>query len=168
MIESMQGNRSSSSDKFLNGLSQSADYVGIGSPVLTLSVGLISGNKTLKREGIGAGIAILGTYGVGYILKKAVDRPRPFVQYPEFTPAIYKTSGSFPSGSTAIAFTTAANLTMTKPKWYVWVPAYAYASGVAYSRVKLAEHYPTDVLAGAVLGTASSLVSRKLMKWINK
>jgi membrane-associated phospholipid phosphatase len=48
---------------------------------------------------------------------------------------------------------------LTKPKWYVAVPAYMYACGIGYSRMHLGAHYPTDILGGAVVGTASAFAS---------
>jgi membrane-associated phospholipid phosphatase len=167
-ISRLQGNRTESTDKFWNTLSQSADYTAIGLPVLVTATGLLSSDKTLTKQGLTQGLSVLGSYGVGYILKKSINRQRPYQVYNEFTPAIYKTSGSMPSGSTTMAFTTATNITLMKPKWYVIAPAYGYAAAVGFSRIKLAEHYPTDVLAGAALGTASAILSKKLSSWINK
>jgi membrane-associated phospholipid phosphatase len=168
LIADLQRSRTTSSDKFWNGLSQSSDYTAIGTPLILLTTGFATKDSKLKQDGVASAIAILGTYGAGYLLKKGIDRERPFEKYPEFTPFIYKTSGSMPSGSTATAFTTATTLTLMKPKWYVAIPAYGYAVSVGFSRIRLAEHYPTDVIAGAALGTASSLISKKLTQWINK
>jgi undecaprenyl-diphosphatase len=49
-------------------------------------------------------------------------------------------------------------------KWYVIVPAYAWATSVGYSRMYLGEHYPTDVLVGAAIGTGSAYLSKWLYK----
>ena len=53
-------------------------------------------------------------------------------------------------------------------KWYVAIPAYLWAGTVAYSRMYLGQHYPSDVLAAAVIGAASSYVTRWLTKKIFK
>jgi membrane-associated phospholipid phosphatase len=161
-------NRSTSLDDFYLGLSQSADYVAIGTPLTLLAVGLIKDDKSLKRNGIQSGIALLGTYGVGFILKKTIKRERPFLILDGIIPIQIKDSYSMPSGSSAVAFATATSLTMAFPKWYVAIPGFGYASAVSYARIRSGEHYPSDVLAGAVLGAGSVWVSGKLMKWINK
>jgi undecaprenyl-diphosphatase len=49
-------------------------------------------------------------------------------------------------------------------KWYVVVPAFAWAGSVGYSRLYLGEHYPTDVFAGAAIGIGSAYLS----EWLNK
>lgn len=155
-------------NQFYQNLTTSADYVAVLTPVTLLGTGLLSKNKELTRKGITSGIAVLGTYGVGYILKKTVKRPRPWETHGQIIPYQLDDGSSFPSGSTSVAFAAATSLTASFPKWYVALPAYTYASAVGYSRVRLGAHYPSDVLAGAVLGTASVFVSQKLTNLINK
>ncbi|MCX7987687.1 MAG: phosphatase PAP2 family protein [Bacteroidales bacterium] len=102
-------------------------------------------------------------------LKYFVNRPRPFDSYPEFF--IKKSDGgspSFPSGHTSIAFATATSLSLLYPKWYVILPSYLWAGSVAYSRMHLGVHYPSDVLAGAAIGVATAYISYKANRWLNK
>ncbi len=58
-------------------------------------------------------------------------------------------------------------LTLQCPKWYVIVPAYAWAGAVGYSRLWLGMHYPSDVAVGALVGAASAYVSYKGMQWLH-
>ncbi len=113
-----------------------------------------------------AGFAVAGVITFG--LKYAVNRPRPFTKYPDLQP--YETYGdqSFPSGHASFAFCTATSLSMCYPKWYVIVPSYLWASAVGYSRVDLGVHYPSDVLAGAIIGAGSSWLTYKGNKWLQK
>jgi undecaprenyl-diphosphatase len=69
---------------------------------------------------------------------------------------------SFPSGHTSSAFQWATGCALACPKWYVVVPAYAYACGIGYSRMYLGVHYPSDVLAGALVGGGSAVLSQFL------
>ena len=48
------------------------------------------------------------------------------------------------------------------------VPAHLWAGAVAYSRLHMGVHYPSDVLAGAVLGSASALATYKVNQWIHR
>ncbi len=167
-VTKVNQSRNTDFDTFNLGLSQSADYVAIGTPAAILLAGFLKQDKYLQKEGLKASVAILGTYGVGYILKKTVKRERPYLVLEGLSPVQAKTSYSFPSGSAAVAFASATTLTSSFPKWYVAVPSFGYAAAVSYSRIRSGEHYPSDVLAGAIVGAGSVWVSKKLTHLINK
>lgn len=118
-----------------------------------------------KNKYLIGGIIVAGL--VSTSLKYAINRPRPYVTYPYLEKNTESTSPSFPSGHTSAAFSVATSVSMAYPKWYIIAPAYAWAGGVAYSRMTLAAHYPSDVLAGAIIGTGSVWLSVKLNRWIN-
>ncbi|MDO9339524.1 MAG: phosphatase PAP2 family protein, partial [Bacteroidales bacterium] len=52
--------------------------------------------------------------------------------------------------------------TLAYPKWYIIVPSYTWASTVAYSRMDLGVHYPSDVLIGALVGAGSAYLTYKI------
>jgi undecaprenyl-diphosphatase len=60
--------------------------------------------------------------------------------------------GSFPSGHATGSFAFAAFVAVRAPRWAG--PAFVWAALVGWSRVVLAVHYPSDVLGGALLGSA--------------
>ncbi len=97
-------------------------------------------------------------------MKVIVKRQRPAQAYSDIYPDEFDNSYSFPSGHVSIAFSTATSLMLTTKKWYITVPAFAWATGVGYSRMYLGQHYPSDVLAGAVVGAAGAYASH----WLNK
>ncbi|HTF05870.1 MAG TPA: phosphatase PAP2 family protein [Bacteroidia bacterium] len=115
---------------------------------------------TEKKEPYVIAAALIGTTAITFGLKYAVNRSRPFVTYPDI---IQKDSHvgpySFPSGHTSSAFALATSLSLCYQKWYVAVPAYLWAITVGYSRMRLGVHFPTDVLAGALIGTACSVAT---------
>ncbi|UBM58592.1 phosphatase PAP2 family protein [Marinilongibacter aquaticus] len=168
LVRHFNTNRNTNFDGFNKGLGHSADAVALATPFALLGVAALQKDTDLKRKSLQAGIAVLGTYGVGFLMKKTIKRDRPFVDHPSIVPVQAKDSYSMPSGSTALAFSAATAWTSAFPKWYVAVPVYSYATAVGFSRIRSGEHYPTDVLAGAVLGTASVWVSGKITRWINK
>lgn len=87
----------------------------------------------------------------GMILKPLVARIRPCdvdtaVRLLIQRPADY----SFPSGHAAASFSAASALYFGRQQ--LWRPAFVLAALIAFSRLYLYVHYPTDVLAGAALG----------------
>jgi membrane-associated phospholipid phosphatase len=135
-------------------------------PTTLATTALITHNDDMLKKALYIGASFGVTTVFTYSLKYAVDRKRPYDAYPDDIIA-YSTenSASFPSGHTSIAFSTATSLSLAYPKWYIIAPSYLWASSVAYSRLNLGVHYPSDVLAGAVLGAGSAWLSYEANKW---
>jgi undecaprenyl-diphosphatase len=94
---------------------------------------------------------VAGAYGANYAVKVAVRRRRPELPGLEpLTPTV--STLSFPSAHTTTSFAAARAYSRVAP-----APAlYAAAAGFALTRPYLGVHYPSDVLAGALLGTATA------------
>jgi len=150
-------------------ISNTTTAVSVSTPIVMGIVALIEKDDDLLKNALYVG-ASLGVDGVlTYGLKKTVNRPRPYVTYPGvINPYTTEQSRSFPSGHTSLAFTTATALSMKYPKWYVIAPTYFWACSVGYSRMNLGVHYPSDVLAGAILGAGSAFVTYKINDWFWK
>ena len=84
--------------------------------------------------------------------KLIVQRHRPF----ETQLGPHSSTHSFPSGHSATSFACATVLSMFAPRWRV--PFFVLAALIALSRVYNGMHYPTDVLAGSVLGVLTALL----------
>jgi undecaprenyl-diphosphatase len=80
--------------------------------------------------------------------KDLIHRHRPYVH--QLGPAA--TTTSFPSGHAATSFACATVLSVAAPRFRI--PLFALAALIAFSRLYNGDHYPLDVLGGAVLGVA--------------
>ncbi len=100
--------------------------------------------------------AVAGTYALNTAIKHLVRRPRP--QLPGL-PALTSTPTqlSFPS---AHASTSAVGAIAYARLGLPAVPLYALAKGLALSRLYLGVHYPSDILAGGLLGALVARVAR--------
>ena len=92
------------------------------------------------------------------LIKLAVHRHRPFEH--QIGPS--ERTHSFPSGHTATSFAAATALSYLAPRYRVGF--YALAVLIGLSRLYNGVHYPTDVLAGALLGVLVALGIRRLSK----
>lgn len=169
MLKAINKNEYPTWDKTMKITSHSIYPVMVLTPTSLFLTGYVQNDKIKMRNSAKAGIAIALNLGLTSAFKFSFHRDRPFVQYPD---DIVKRADagpySFPSGHTSSAFASATALTLATKKWYVAVPAYAYACGVGYSRMRLGVHFPSDVLGGMVIGIGSSLLVWQIDKWIQK
>lgn len=124
-------------------------------------------NKKYRKIGVMALAALILSTILGEgILKHGVHRIRPSEDINAINLLITKPlSYSFPSGHTASSFAVAGVLAKYLKKYAVGF--FALASLIAFSRLYLYVHYPTDVLAGIVLGVICSGIINYLCKKSN-
>lgn len=156
-------------DKTMKGVSFSV-YPAMPASVIGIwSHGYFTKDPVMMRNGYKSAISIGLAVGISTGLKYAVNRTRPFKEYPNDIIQRDKVGPlSFPSGHTTAAFATATAVSLSYKKWYVTVPSYLYAGFVGYSRMRLGVHYPSDVLGGMVIGIGSGLLTWQIDRWINK
>jgi undecaprenyl-diphosphatase len=134
--------------------------------VLAVVVGLLQRRGLWGTAGLAllTALATLAADSLAFGLKDITDRPRPFEAHPQIDPLYTVHSSSFPAGHAATAFAGAVLLSYVAPRL---APAFlGLAAIIAWSRVYEGVHYPTDVLAGAVLGAlvgAAAVVVLRLL-----
>ncbi|MBK8882350.1 MAG: phosphatase PAP2 family protein [Bacteroidales bacterium] len=152
------------SDGFFRFISNSEPYIMFAVPLGMSTAGFIRHDYTLKRNGYTGLAAIAVCGGITIVMKYAINRDRPFITYSDIKKKARAKSPSFPSGHTSGAFAMATSVSLAYPKWYIVVPSYAWAGTVGYSRMHLGVHYPSDVLAGALIGSGCAYLTYKINK----
>lgn len=119
---------------------------------IMLGLGLILIPRTRKIGFAVMAAVILDSVLCNVILKNIFLRPRPCDVNTAIKPLIPRPLGySFPSGHTSAAFAAVAALYFSGER-KIWKAALALAILIAFSRMYLYVHYPTDVLCGTLLG----------------
>ena len=162
LLKEINLERNKALDPSFKFVTNSVSPMSIGTPMAVLGLGLIQKDSSLTSKGIIMVEALCVNAFTTTALKLVFKRDRPFVTYPYLDKQADAGSYSFPSGHTSSAFALATSLSLAFPKWYVIAPAYVYASAAGYSRMHLGVHYPSDVLAGALVGTGSAFLSHYL------
>lgn len=168
LLEEINGDRNPNLESTMKGITNSVMPISIGAPVIIYAVGLIEKDSVTKKKAIFLGESLAASVFITLALKNMTKRDRPYETYPQIDNVTEESSYSFPSAHTSSAFATATSLSMVYPKWYVIAPSFIWAGAVGYSRLYLGVHYPSDVLAGAIVGSGSAFLCYKLNKWINK
>lgn len=150
-------------------ISETTTYVEVVTPIIMGATAVLKKDDKLLKNSIYISASLLVNEVFTSTLKRTIDRPRPVVTYPDKVhPYRMLQRLSFPSGHTSSAFAFATSLSIKYPEWYVIAPSYCWASSVGYSRMNLGVHYPTDVIAGAILGVGSAYATSVLNNWFWK
>ena len=123
--------------------------------------------KKTRKAGMVSAVALLGSLLFNNMLiKNIVQRPRPYVTLEDLRIIIPRPSEySFPSGHSSSSFAAAVSFYRLLPK-KLGIPAIVLAGLIAFSRLYVGVHYPTDVLAGALMGIALSYFAQYLVETI--
>lgn len=111
-----------------------------------------------RRLGIYAAASALIALGINVLIGMLWYRPRPFVADPAGVHLLVRhgVDSSFPSDHATLAFAVSAGLWAIGPAWR-W-PLLILSALIAFARVFVGAHWPTDVIAGAILGSAVARV----------
>lgn len=139
--------------------------------VVWIVLGLVLLLFVRKRRAVGAQLLLallLSLLLCNLLLKESVGRIRPF-DLKGLTDLLIEapTDPSFPSGHTSASFAAAGVflLTRTPGRWVVL----GLACAIAFSRLYLYVHFPTDVLGGAVVGLICAVLATQLWRrWLSR
>jgi membrane-associated phospholipid phosphatase len=159
-------------DPVIQQLGNVGNHLGDGVTLVLLSLGFLLVGYVWKKDSFRqAGIDSLVAHAMAGIAvqipKHLIGRPRPRFTHQDafdYGPSFQGGLDAFPSGHSAASFAVAAVLARYFPKMsWLW---YGAASFVGLSRFLRGSHFPTDVLAGAVLGYLVGYVcARSYKEW---
>lgn len=139
---------------------------------ILLGIVLLCFRRTRKAGASVLVAVVLGAIVTNLTIKPLLMRPRPCDVNAAVSLIIPRPDGSsFPSGHTTAAFAAAAALWFArnpKPPVGLTVGVTVAAVLMGLSRMYCYVHYPTDVLAGIVVGTLAGLAAARLMDWLEK
>ena len=126
------------------------------------------GKKTGREVALTGLVSRVVGFAASEVIKEITARPRPFSVLPDIGLLIgAPDSYAFPSGHATSAFAAAGGAAFTARRLIGKVPVWgwgmlALATAMAYSRLYVGVHWPTDVAAGVVLGLASGWACARL------
>ena len=124
-----------------------------------------------QRAAFLAGLSALVALGIGQLVGMAFPRPRPYLAHPVHLLIAPTADTSFPSDHATLGFAVAVLVWRFNRR--AGTALMLLALIIAFARIFVGAHYPTDVLGGAVLGTATSLAiatlsgSSPLRSWLS-
>jgi undecaprenyl-diphosphatase len=130
--------------------------------IATLAVVFLVANGRRFASWRRASVAAVSSAGlalaVGKVISEVVDRARPFVADPHSLHlfSAHSADPGFPSDHATAAFAIATAIVLRKRSWGIF--ALAAAAVLSFGRVAIGVHYPSDVIAGAALGSAAALL----------
>ena len=109
---------------------------------------------------------VIGALITNVTLKNLVARTRPYEVVEGLVLLIEKQRDySFPSGHTCASFAAAGVYWRMLPKKF-GIPLVILAAMIAFSRLYVGVHYPTDVLAGLLIGLFAAWAARHMQKYV--
>ncbi len=154
VYEEIQRNRTASMDDFAKVAESAGSYPSFGIMGAFYAGGLLLDDTRAKAVAMDAFAASLA--GAGVIttsLKVAAGRRRPNEEEEAYHFKPFGGDHSFPSGHTAQAFSLASVIAEHYDERWIDIASYGIATLVGLARVEQGAHFPSDVVAGAVIGT---------------
>lgn len=110
--------------------------------------------------------ALVARFGIAELIRFFFHRPRPFTALPDVHQLFTDSAWSFPSGHATFFFALATALYLYNKKWGTWF--LAAAALVTLGRVIAGVHYPSDIVGGALIGSAVAFSVVYGVRWLEK
>ncbi|MGC8594549.1 MAG: phosphatase PAP2 family protein [Candidatus Kryptoniota bacterium] len=160
VFRTINDSRSSLMDHLVGSNDYTVLPMAVSLPLAFSAGGMLTKTGYTVDTGIMIGVTEASAFAVYYVMKNVIfRRERPYAALSNVHTMHIDSADkySMPSGHSTAAFAIATTLALRYPKPYVYIPAYAWAILVGYGRIYMGLHYPSDVIAGAALGSASAI-----------
>jgi membrane-associated phospholipid phosphatase len=151
-------------DQLLYLISFSSSFISIGLVLTILVISLKKKSKSSRFVFYKMLAVLIIAAVVSFTLKQLITRERPFKTYPDIEKMSEAGNSSFPSGHTLEVFAIAVSFSVAFPKRKYIIPLFIWAALVAYSRMALGVHYPSDVICGMIIGALIGWLVPKVIK----
>lgn len=141
----------------------------LSTPLIMLTSSKLNNNYYNESSAVLLTLSEFSTITTTFILKDLVKRERPYRKLNNVKHSkkdeMFLDPYSFPSGHSALSFCMATSLSLRySDKPFLIAGLYTYSTLVAFGRVYIGVHYPSDVLAGMIIGTGSAILVHSLRK----
>lgn len=141
----------------------------LSTPLIMLTISKLNDNYYNESSAALLTLSEFSTITTTFILKDLVKRERPFRKLKNVKHSkkdeMFLDPYSFPSGHSALSFCLATSLSLRySDKTFLIASLYTYSTLVAFGRVYIGVHYPSDVLAGMIIGTGSAILVHSMRK----
>lgn len=164
MLRKIHIERHDGLDPLMLGISTTEPWISMAAPLIYGGSQWLLSHPEGKQKALTMIGAAAMSAGLTTLLKVSVRRDRPYETHDDIHALDHTGPLSFPSGHTASAFNLATSVSIVCPRWYVVSGMYLWAGLTGYSRMHLGVHYPSDVLAGALIGSGTAVLSNYLMR----
>ena len=148
----------------MSGVLVSATYMGDGYLWGGLGLGLILFGRPIDRSYVILGLGVMiASIAVFRMFKMVFARPRPILVVSPLR-SKFLDSYSFPSGHATTSFALAWVIFCCYPHIWIQIAIYLAAITISVSRIYMREHYPLDVMCGALLGTSVAVYILPLLQ----
>ena len=140
-------------DSFFASFSFATTFISISLILILLGISIQRKSKPIRYKAYVLTIVFVLSALTSLVLKNTIYRERPFVTHSFIEKLSDAGNSSFPSGHTLEAFAMATAITFIISNKKIVIAVFLWAFLVAYSRMLLGVHYPSDVLGGLLIGS---------------
>ena len=120
--------------------------------------------RDVRRRVLRVLLAMALAWTLARLVQHLIPMPRPFALGLGTRWLTHGDSAGFPSTHASVGFAFAAAVALNSKRWVIAAAAVALATVIAWSRICLGLHFPSDILAGLVVGVISASISSLMIR----